>query len=51
MAPVKDGQTAGYIRYYLGEELVREFPVKTAGNVERRTLAWCGGEVWKRVGF
>lgn len=40
-APVKKGQEIGCIRYYLGDTLLKEYPVATAGAIEKADYAWC----------
>ena len=40
-APVKRGIQVGKIRYYLGDLLLKEYPVKTAGTIEKADYTWC----------
>ena len=47
-APVKKGETIGYISYYLNENLVKEIPVQTSENIKRREIGWFAGCVWKK---
>ena len=48
-APVREGQTAGYVRYYLGDTLIREYPVTVQNKVEKIDLDWCAKKVLERV--
>ncbi|MCI8814316.1 MAG: D-alanyl-D-alanine carboxypeptidase [Lachnospiraceae bacterium] len=40
-APVKRGKKVGNIRYYLGDLLLKEYPVITAGTIEKADYTWC----------
>lgn len=44
-APVEEGQIVGYERYVLGDEILAEFPIITAGNVDRITFWYCFGKI------
>lgn len=48
-APVREGQTVGSVRYYLGGELVREIPVTLESSVEKIGFAWCAEKIWERM--
>lgn len=48
-APVREGQTAGYVRYYLGDTLIREYPVTVQNKVDKIDLDWCAKKVLERV--
>lgn len=48
-APVKKGQTVGWVRYYLGDEQVREFPVTLHDGVEKISFSWCAERIWERM--
>lgn len=47
-APVEQGQIVGYERYVLGDEILAEFPIMTAENVDRITFVFCFGEIVKK---
>lgn len=40
-APVKKGQQVGTIQYYLGEELLKEYPVFAKRQVDKVDFSWC----------
>lgn len=40
-APIKKGQQVGKVQYFLGEELLREYPVYAKRQVETIDYAWC----------
>lgn len=40
-APVARGKQVGAIRYYLGDLKLMEYPVVTAGTIEKADYAWC----------
>ena len=48
-APVKEGQNVGSVRYYLGDELMREIPVTLRSGVEKISFAWCAEKIWERM--
>ncbi|MCI5994461.1 MAG: D-alanyl-D-alanine carboxypeptidase [Blautia sp.] len=49
MAPVEEDTVVGSVRYYLGNELVREFPVTVQCGVEKISLHWCAGKILERM--
>lgn len=44
-APVEEGQQVGQVQYYLGDELLKEYPVFTLQDVYIRDYAWCLGQI------
>lgn len=40
-APVQKGEQIGTVQYYLGEELLREYPVFSGRQVEKIDFGWC----------
>jgi len=40
-APVKKGEKVGTVQYYLGEDLLGEYPIVTANTVNRIDFKWC----------
>ena len=40
-APVAKGEQVGKIRYLLGDLVIKEYPVVTAGTIERADYSWC----------
>ena len=40
-APVKEGMSVGSVKYYLGEEVVKGYPIVVKKDVERITMKWC----------
>ena len=40
-APVGEGETVGSIKYWMGNELLAQYEVYTAGNVEKIDYRWC----------
>ncbi len=47
-APVKRGEKAGKVIYYLNDIPIREYEVVTANNVEKLTWKWCLKKMVKR---
>ncbi|MDE5930991.1 MAG: D-alanyl-D-alanine carboxypeptidase [Lachnospiraceae bacterium] len=39
-APIHTGEEAGKVSYYLNQELIREYPVVTTGEVEKTNYLW-----------
>ena len=39
-APIHTGEEAGKVSYYLNQELIQEYPVVTAGEVEKTNYPW-----------
>ncbi len=40
-APVAKGKQVGKVRYLLGDLVIREYPVVTAGTIEKADYTWC----------
>lgn len=40
-APVEKGQEVGVVRYLLDGEILREFPIKTAEEIDKIDYTWC----------
>lgn len=40
-APVLQGQQIGIVKYYLNEELMREYPVYAKNEIKERNYFWC----------
>ena len=47
-APIKEGQTIGYISYYLDENLMKEIPIKATKSIKKREFPWFACCIWKR---
>ena len=47
-APVEKGKAVGAVRYYLGEELVAEYPLYTQEQVKKIDIDWCFDIIKKR---
>ncbi|HIR94022.1 MAG TPA: D-alanyl-D-alanine carboxypeptidase [Candidatus Egerieimonas intestinavium] len=47
-APVEAGSPVGAVRYYLGEELVGEYPLYTLSQVKKIDFDWCFDIIKKR---
>ena len=47
-APVEKGKAVGTVRYYLGEELMAEYPLYTQGQVKKIDFDWCFDIIKKR---
>ena len=39
-APVRAGEEAGRVSYYLNDELIREYTVVTTGEIEETNYLW-----------
>lgn len=46
-APVKKGEQAGTVSYYLGDELLKQYDIKTVNAVEKITFRWCLEKVFE----
>lgn len=51
MAPVAKDAVVGTVRYYLGNELVKELPVTVQYSVEKISLHWCAEKILERMLF
>lgn len=40
-APVKAGTKVGKVRYLLGDEVLKEYPIYTSDNVKKIDFSWC----------
>ncbi len=40
-APIKEGTVVGSVQYFLGEELIRSYPIVTEEGAERIDFRWC----------
>lgn len=47
-APVESGKQIGTVNYYLDGELLREYPVLTAGETEELDFIWMVHYIWKQ---
>ena len=45
-APVEAGTRVGAVNYYLDGELLREYPVRTAGGTEKLDFPWMVRYLW-----
>lgn len=50
-APVEEGMAAGQIDYYVGDDLIASFPVKTTGRVGKWNLEFCTKTLLNRFLF
>ncbi len=48
-APVEAGMVAGYEKYILNGEILAEFPIVTAENVDKITFWYCFGKIAKKI--
>ncbi len=48
-APVKAGEKAGTLTYYLAGEPVRSYEIVTLGETKKRDVSWCFQEILRRV--
>ena len=48
VAPVAAGEEVGSVKYYLNDEIIREFEVVTSESVAKRTLKWCTDQIVER---
>ena len=44
-APIEAGQQVGTVRYYLGDGLIREFPIKVRNSVREIDMSWCAEKI------
>lgn len=47
-APVEEGQVVGSVKYFLGEQLIREYPVTACSRVDEISFSWCARKVMER---
>ncbi len=47
-APVKAGMSVGSVKYYLGEEVVKGYPIVVKKDVERITMKWCAQWIFSK---
>lgn len=47
-APVYAGEQVGYIRYFVGNEVLREDRILLADTVEKKDFFWCLIRVWEK---
>ena len=50
-APVEKGMAAGQIDYYVGDDMVASFPVKTTKKVEKWDMDFCAKTLLNRFLF
>lgn len=50
-APVREGDVAGYDRYYVNGELYRVFPICISERVDRISYRYCLSEIVKKYFF
>lgn len=48
-APVREGQQVGTVTYTLNGEILREFPVVTTQEAEKKDAGWCAGVLVKKL--
>lgn len=48
-APIEAGQQVGTVRYYLGDGLIREFPIKIRNSVREIDMSWCAGKIFEKL--
>ncbi|MEE0897735.1 MAG: hypothetical protein U0L88_08925, partial [Acutalibacteraceae bacterium] len=46
-APVKKGQTVGYVNIYNGEENIGKIPIKATESIKQRTFGLSFGKILK----
>ena len=46
-APIKKGQTVGYVNIYSGDENIGKIPIKATENIKKRTFALSFGKILK----
>lgn len=47
-APISSGEEIGYIRYMLGDTILREDKIVTAGEVKAIDFFWCLKQIWDK---
>ena len=48
-APIEAGQQVGTVRYYLGDGLIREFPIKIRNSVRDIDMSWCAEKIVEKL--
>lgn len=48
-APIEAGQQVGTVRYYLGDGLIREFPIKVRNSVREIDISWCAEKILEKL--
>ncbi len=48
-APIEAGQQVGTVRYYLGDGLIREFPIKVRNSVREIDMSWCAEKILEKL--
>ncbi len=48
-APIEAGQQVGTVRYYLGDGLIREFPIKVRNSVREIDMSWCAEKIVEKL--
>lgn len=48
-APIEAGQQVGTVRYYLGDGLIREFPIKIRNSVREIDMSWCAEKILEKL--
>ena len=48
-APIEAGQQVGTVRYYLGDGLIREFPIKIRNSVREIDMSWCAEKIVEKL--
>ncbi|TGY00895.1 D-alanyl-D-alanine carboxypeptidase [Hominisplanchenecus murintestinalis] len=48
-APIEAGQQVGTVRYYLGDGLIREFPIKIRNSVREIDISWCAEKIVEKL--
>lgn len=46
-APVIKGEEVGRVTYYLGDEILKQYPVVTTQTIGKKNIAWYFNQVWK----
>lgn len=47
-APISSGEEIGYIRYMLGDTILREDKIVTVGEVKAIDFFWCFRQIWEK---
>ena len=48
-APIEAGQQVGTVRYYLGDGLIRAFPIKVRNSVREIDMSWCAEKIVEKL--
>ena len=48
-APIEAGQQVGTVRYYLGDGLIRDFPIKIRKSVREIDISWCAEKILEKL--